>query len=208
MTGLPVGVGAHVIVLVDATSSTERQLIDAALAAGDRPATVVPLNGAALPDALDGADPDTVVTAVRVAWAPARAVDLDSGKRRRGRWSTAVPSFPRRPRARCRRGRAPRRRPGPRGGRRARHRRRAARPPWDRSGTLADFVARQAALALERAERALVGDRYKVPRSSSRRSRPARSSAARSPSWPRGWSCPRPRSHAASAPTCTGWSRR
>ena len=35
---------------------------------------------------------------------------------------------------------------------------------WDGSGALPDFVARQAGLALDRAERAVVGDRVKVPR--------------------------------------------
>ena len=40
----------------------------------------------------------------------------------------------------------------------------ALRERWGGTGSFAEFVSRQATLALERAERALLGDHYKVPR--------------------------------------------
>jgi glycerol-3-phosphate O-acyltransferase len=156
---------ASLIVLVDVSSETERRLVDDALARmASRPATVLPLRGEALAGPLAGADPDTVVTAVRVAWAPHRPTGHEDGGRRRGRWSAAVPSLRRRP-------------VGPlqkvvlhRNPDRARVV--LAEPAtvtelarrWGGTGTLADFVAHQAALALDRAERGVVGERVKVPR--------------------------------------------
>ena len=165
MIGFPGDSDVPLVVLVDATSATERALIKDALdEQGHRAATVLPLHDAGLADALAAADPDTVVTAVRVAWTPARATDLESGRRRGLRWSSAAPSFPWRP-------------PGPLQAamlRRDPERARVvvAEPAtvaelsgrWDGSGALADFVARQAGLALDRAERRVVGDRVKVPR--------------------------------------------
>jgi glycerol-3-phosphate O-acyltransferase len=156
---------ASLIVLVDVSSETERRLVDDALARmASRPTTVLPLRGEALAGPLAGADPDTVVTAVRVAWAPHRPTGHEDGGRRRGRWSAAVPSLRRRP-------------VGPlqkvvlhRNPDRARVV--LAEPAtvtelarrWGGTGTLADFVAHQAALALDRAERGVVGERVKVPR--------------------------------------------
>lgn len=165
MFGSPRDTDVPVVVLVDAASATERALIHQALEDdGHRPATVLPLDGAALGAALAASDPDTVVTAVRVAWAPARASDLEPGGRRRLRWSTAAPSFPRRPPAPLQAA-ALRRDPD-------RARVVVAEPAtvaelsgrWDGSGSLADFVAHQAGLALDRAERSVLGDRVKVPR--------------------------------------------
>jgi glycerol-3-phosphate O-acyltransferase len=166
VTGLQVGNGASLIVLVDASSDTERRLVEAALSeqVSGRPATVLPLSGAQLAAPLAGADPHTVVTAVRVAWAPHRPAGHEDAGSRRGRWSAAMPSLRRRP-------------PGPLQ-RMALHRdpERAqvvlAAPAtvtelagrWEGTGSLADFVAQQAALALDRAERSVVGERVKVPR--------------------------------------------
>ncbi|MFD2093883.1 glycerol-3-phosphate 1-O-acyltransferase [Blastococcus deserti] len=164
MTGLQVGDGAALIVLVDASSETERRLVEEALSeVGDRPATVLPLRGDALAGPLAAADPDTVVTAVRVAWAPPRPAGPEDGGRQR-RWSAAVPSLRRRPPAPLQkavlhrdpdRARIVRAEP-------ATVTELAGR--WEGTGTLADFVAHQAAVALDRAERAVVGERVKVPR--------------------------------------------
>ena len=166
MTGLQGGDGASLIVLVDASSDTERRLVEAALAeqVSGRPATVLPLRGAALAGPLEAAAPDTVVTAVRVAWTPRHPVGHADAGTRRGRWSAAMPALTRRP-------------PGPTQ-KMALHRDpdRAqvvlAAPAtvteltgrWEGTGSLADFVVQQAALALDRAERGVVGERVKVPR--------------------------------------------
>lgn len=166
MAALQVGDDASLIVLVDASSDTERRLVEAALAeeVSDRPTTVLPLRGADLAGPLADADPDTVVTAVRVAWAPRHPVGHEDAGSRRGRWSAAMPALRRRP-------------PGPLQ-KMALHRDpdRAqvvlAAPAtvtelarrWEGTGSLADFVAQQAALALDRAERRVVGERVKVPR--------------------------------------------
>jgi glycerol-3-phosphate O-acyltransferase len=152
------------VVLVDATSAAERALVEHALAdMGDRPATVVPLRGDALARPLVDAPPDTVVTAVRVAWAPRRAAEgaQTSGQRR---WSAAGALLPRRP-PRPFQAAAVRRDPD-------RAQVVVAEPAtvaelsgrWNGTGSLADFVAHQAGLALDRAERNVVGARVKVPR--------------------------------------------
>jgi glycerol-3-phosphate O-acyltransferase len=164
MTELP-GTDAPAIVLVDATSEVERRLIaDALPEVGDRPVTVLPLRADPLAGPLASADPDTVVTARRVAWLPRRPGERDEGRRRRGRLATAALSFPRRP-------------PGPL--QRAVLRRDADRAAvvvaepatvaeltrrWDGTGSFPAFVAHQAALALDRAERSVVGRAAKVPR--------------------------------------------
>jgi len=165
MTGWMVGDDADLVVLVDAASPTERRLVDEELAGrGGRPPTVVPLDGDELTGPLAAAVPDTVITAVRVAWVPRRSADLEASRRRRGRWSAATPPLPRRPPGRLQAA-ALRRNPD-------RARVVVAEPAtvaelsgrWDGTGSLADFVVRQAALALDRAERGVVGDRVKVPR--------------------------------------------
>src|SRR5918997_3301393 len=88
VTGLQVGDEASLIVLVDASSETERRLVEAAVAerVADRPATVLTLRGAALTGPLAGAAPDTVVTAVRVAWVPRKPTGHEDGGRRGGPW--------------------------------------------------------------------------------------------------------------------------
>ncbi|MGY1695373.1 MULTISPECIES: glycerol-3-phosphate 1-O-acyltransferase [unclassified Geodermatophilus] len=159
-----VDVDVPTIVLADVTSDVERRLVAGALPAdGDR-ATVLPLRGAALHDALAAASPDTVVTAVRVAWTPRRPAGSAPGRSRRGRLHDARPSLLRRPPAALQAA-ALRRDPD-------RARVVVAEPAtvaeltrrWDGSGALPAFIARQAELALDRAERQVVGDRAKVPR--------------------------------------------
>ena len=156
----PAGRAAPVILLVEATSEVERDLIGrwaerSELAA----ARVLPLDGGVLGGPLAEADGEAVVTAARVVWLPRERNGV-----RRVRWADVVA------------GRNPRR-PSPRD--QARILRRepdraevvVARPATvaelrerhGRAEDLGPFVARQALLALERAERALVGDRYKVP---------------------------------------------
>jgi glycerol-3-phosphate O-acyltransferase len=161
MTGLQVDPDAPLIVLTDAASDVERRLVTDALGDADGRATVVPLRGDALTAPLAGAAPGTVVTATRVAWLPPPPADLDGG-RRQGPRAAAV--LPRRP-------------PGPLQATALRREPERARvvvaepatvaelaERWDGSGSLADFVARQASVALDRAERRVLGDRVKVPR--------------------------------------------
>ncbi|QJY48316.1 glycerol-3-phosphate 1-O-acyltransferase [Pseudonocardia broussonetiae] len=163
--GAAEGSGASTILLVEATSEVERTLIAQwARESGLEPAQVLPLHAPALTRPLAEADGATVVTAARVAWLPRERNGV-----RRVRWADLA-SFtdPRRPPSRL-------------------HARIARREP-DRApvvvaepatvadlrtrhggagsgdGDLGRFVAGQATLALERAERALVGDRYKVPK--------------------------------------------
>ena len=163
MSGLPLD--GPVIVLVDASSQTERRLVQTALAEAGHPrATILPLRGDALAGALAKADPDTVVTAIRVAWAPHQPAGHEDGGRRRGRWSAAVPSLRRRPAGLLQKT-VVHRNPD-----------RAhvvlAEPAtvtelagrWPGTGSWADFVVQQAGLALDRAERGVVGGRVKVPR--------------------------------------------
>ncbi len=159
------GDGTSLIVLVDVSSETERRLVEGTLTQmSDRSATVLPLRGESLAGWLDAADPATVVSAVRVAWTPRRPVGHEDGGRRRGRLSAAVPALRRRP---------------PRPLQKAALHRDPDRAQvvvaapatvaelagrWAGIGSLADFVAQQAALALDRAERGVVGERVKVPR--------------------------------------------
>ena len=161
---------APVVVLSDASTAVERRLIaDWLVAAGLAPAAVLPVRPAALAAPLAEADDATVVAPVRVVWRP-----RERDGRRRVRWSdVASLSNPRHPAPRMQ-ARIARREPdraavvmaetATLGALRARF---AARSGGGsgagRRLELAAFVAQQAALALHRAERALVGDRYKVP---------------------------------------------
>lgn len=150
------------VVLVDASGETERALLaDWLRDTGAEPAAVLPVRGA--DGALAEQPDDALVAAVRVAWLP-----RERGGVRRARWSDALAlTDPRRPSARAQAAIA-RREPD-----------RVAvvvaepatvtqlRARWAEAGGRAgfpEFVSRQAVLALDRAERALVGDRYKVPR--------------------------------------------
>ncbi len=156
----PAGPAEPVSLVVEATSEVDRELIGrwaerTALAA----ARVLPLDGAALGRPLARAEGTAVVTAARVVWLPRERNGV-----RRVRWAdVAAGRNPRRPSPRDQ-ARIARREPD-------RAQVVVAAPATvaelrDRAGAgdeLGPFVARQALLALERAERALVGDRYKVP---------------------------------------------
>src|SRR5260370_11208411 len=71
---------AATILLAGPASEAERALVTRWLRDGDlRPSTVLPLDGPGLARSLDRAVPETVVTAVRVAWLP-----RERGGERRG----------------------------------------------------------------------------------------------------------------------------
>jgi glycerol-3-phosphate O-acyltransferase len=154
---------AKVIVAYTAGTAVERQLIEhwAREAHGDD-APLVAATAAALAPALEAGD-DRLVVPMRVAWLPRER----GGERRMG-WSDVLAlTNPRRPRPRLQ-ARIARREPdrcrvivgepASTADLRARWRTDAG------AGDFAAWVARQATLALERAERAVIGDRYKVPR--------------------------------------------
>lgn len=155
------GSGAPTILLVQASTDVERSLISQwAQDSGLDRVQVLPLHGPALTRPLAEADGSTVVTAARVAWLPRERNGV-----RRVRWADLVSlTDPRRPPAR-QQARIARREPDRApvvvaepatvAELRARH---------GGGADLGRFVAGQAALALERAERSLVGDRYKVPK--------------------------------------------
>ncbi|GAA4796240.1 hypothetical protein GCM10023200_35410 [Actinomycetospora chlora] len=158
------------LVLSGARSRTERELVrrwaETTYGNGDGPVRVVPDDGRELAGALDDAGPDTTVVPVRVVWPPAERASSDPpalgdllslSPRRRGLrhvharvrgWSED--------KARVVAGEAATldelRREGDR---------ELGDPRGD--GFVA-FVRRRAALACDRAERRLTGDRYKVPR--------------------------------------------
>jgi glycerol-3-phosphate O-acyltransferase len=173
------------IVLVDATSEVERGLVEDWVRETELGAVtaVVTLEPAALVEPLAAADPQTPVVAARVVWLP-----RERDGQRRVHLSDLFSLNPRRPPARLQ-ARIARREPdraavvvaepatvgelrerfgdrsgGPRGSNERHERERGAALTESavRAG-FAAFVAGQAALALDRAERALVGGRYKVP---------------------------------------------
>jgi glycerol-3-phosphate O-acyltransferase len=158
------------VVLADVTSETERTLVQGWLRSeGLDPKLVLPVDGPALARPLGRLPGDTLVAPVRVAWLP-----RERDGQRRVRWSDLVSlTNPWRPPARAQ-ARIVRREPdraavvAAEPATLAELRRRFAGGGTQRGGSAAvafgEFVARQAALALERAERALVGDRYKVPK--------------------------------------------
>jgi glycerol-3-phosphate O-acyltransferase len=158
--------GAPVIVLADVATPVERGLVEEWLReTGVRPAAVLPLRAAAVAAALADVDDATVVAPVRVVWQPP-----ERDGRRLVRWSDLVSlGNPRRP-TRWAQARIARREPDRApvvladtatvGELRARL---AARNGLDATADLAAFTVQQAELALLRAERAVVGDRYKVP---------------------------------------------
>ena len=82
------------ILLAGPPSAAERALVKRWLREGGiKPAAVLPLNGPGLARSLDQAVPETVVTAVRVAWLP-----RERGGQRRVRWADVVSQVnPRRP---------------------------------------------------------------------------------------------------------------
>jgi glycerol-3-phosphate O-acyltransferase len=154
--------GSEALVLLSGSASaTERALVTRWLRDGHlRPSAVLPLDGPGLARSLDRAVPETVITAVRVAWLP-----RERGGERRVRWSDVLSQVnPRRPPAFWQ-NRIMRREPD-----RARMvvaesaTVGALRGRWGGTGSFAQFVSRQARLALDRSERALLGYRYKVPK--------------------------------------------
>jgi glycerol-3-phosphate O-acyltransferase len=158
--GQPAGSEALVL-LAGPASAAERALVVRWLRDGHlRPSAVLPLDGPGLARSLDRAVPETVVIAVRVAWLP-----RERGGERRVRWSDVVSQVnPRRPPGFWQ-NRIVRREPD-------RARMVVAEPAtvaalrgrWGGTGSFAQFVSRQARLALDRSERALLGHRYKVPK--------------------------------------------
>jgi glycerol-3-phosphate O-acyltransferase len=156
----PAGSDALVL-LAGSGSAAERALVTRWLRDGQLgPSAVLPLDGPDLARSLDRAAPETVVTAVRVAWLP-----RERGGERRVRWSDVLSQVnPRRPPAfwqnwimRCEpdRARIVVAEPATVG---------TLRDRWGGTGSFAQFVSRQARLALDRSERALLGYRYKVPK--------------------------------------------
>src|SRR6516165_3415840 len=153
--------GEALVLLAGPASAAERVLVTRWLRDGHlRPSAVVRLDAPDLARSLDRAVPETVVTAVRVAWLP-----RERGGERRVRWSDLLSQVnPRRPPALWQ-NRIMRREPD-------RARMVVAEPAtvaalrgrWGGTGSFAQFVSRQASLALDRSERAVLGDRYKVPK--------------------------------------------
>src|SRR5215831_19401234 len=149
------------VLLAGSASAAERELVRQWLRDGHvRPSAVLPLDGPGLARSLDTTPPDTVVTAVRVAWLP-----RERGGERRVRWADILSQVnPRRPPVFWQ-NRIMQREPD-------RARMVVAEPAtvaalrerWGGTGSFARFVSRQARLALDRSERALLGDRYKVPK--------------------------------------------
>src|SRR5215467_4911607 len=154
--------GSEALVLLAGSASTaERELVRQWLRDGHvRPSAVLPLDGPGLARSLDQAVPETVITAVRVAWLP-----RERGGERRVHWADVLAQAnPRRPPVFWQ-NRIMQREPD-------RARMIVAEPAtvaalrgrWGGTGSFAQFVSRQARLALDRSERALLGHRYKVPK--------------------------------------------
>src|SRR6516164_11689771 len=157
----PAGREELLILLAGPPSAAERALVRQWLRDGGiQPAAVLPLDGPGLARSLDQAVPETVVTAVRVVWLP-----RERGGERRVRWTDVLSQVnPRRPPVFWQ-NRIMRLEPD-----RARMivaesaTVAALRGRWGGTGSFAQFVSRQARLALDRSERTLLGHRYKVPK--------------------------------------------
>ncbi|GGL21524.1 glycerol-3-phosphate 1-O-acyltransferase [Nocardia jinanensis] len=166
-----------VVALVDSTSATERELIGRWIAEGglaaelgvDAPVTQLDLDAGAIADRLTGRADDPLVVPVRVLWLPPER----DGVRRVTFGDLALLTNPRRPNRLAQRRlveHSPDRHlvltgsPARLGELRANNPEAAA---LHRTGTAEPFaraVVRAAVVALERAERGVIGDRYKVPR--------------------------------------------
>src|SRR5262245_36172117 len=153
--------GVPLILLAEPGTGIERALVKRWLReAGVRPSAVLPLDGPGLDESLAATPPDTVITAARIAWLP-----RERDGERRIRWADVLSQVnPRRPPLLWQRT-IMRREPD-------RAQMVVAEPAtvaalrerWGGTGSFAHFVSRQASLALDHAERAMLGDRYKVPR--------------------------------------------
>jgi glycerol-3-phosphate O-acyltransferase len=153
--------GTSLILLAEPAGVVERALVKRWLHEADvQPSEVLPLDGPGLARSLAATPPDTVVTAARVAWLP-----RERDGERRVRWADVLSQVnPRRPPVFWQRA-IMRREPG-------RAQMVVAEPAtvaalrerWGGAGSFAQFVSRQARLALDRSERALLGYRYKVPK--------------------------------------------
>jgi glycerol-3-phosphate O-acyltransferase len=152
---------APLILLAEQAGEVERALVTKWLRTADvRPSEVLPLDSQELARSLATAPPGTVIAAARVAWLP-----RERDGERRVRWSDVLSQVnPRRPPVFWQT-RIMRREPD-------RARMVVAEPAtvaalrerWGGAGSFAHFVSRQAGLALDRSERALLGYRYKVPK--------------------------------------------
>jgi glycerol-3-phosphate O-acyltransferase len=157
----PAGGDAPLILLAEPAGEVERALVKRWLHEVDvRPSEVLPLDGPELAGSLAATPPETIVTAARVAWLP-----RERDGERRVRWSDILSQVnPRRPPVFWQ-SRIMQREPD-----RARvvvaepATVAALRERWGGAGSFAHFVTRQARLALDRSERALLGYRYKVPK--------------------------------------------
>jgi len=152
--GGPASAGPPLILLAELGSGVERALVKRRLREVDvRPSAVLPLDGPGLARSLAVTPPDTVITAARVAWLP-----RERDGQRRVHWADILSQVnPRRPPVFWQRT-IMRREPD-----RARlviaepATVAALRERWGGSGSFAHFVSRQARLALDRAERAMLG---------------------------------------------------
>jgi glycerol-3-phosphate O-acyltransferase len=166
ITAGQLGSADRVIVLMDARTATEQRLI-AAWAREEHPAGELVATGDEALEARLAADGDATVVPVRVTWLPreregdrrVHAADLLALMNPHRPWAPAQPGIVRRDpeRARVTAGE-----PAPCSELRSRFQREVGAPRS--ANAFASFVARQAMLALERAEREVIGDRYKVPR--------------------------------------------
>ncbi|MEA2347040.1 MAG: glycerol-3-phosphate O-acyltransferase [Thermoleophilaceae bacterium] len=153
------------VVLAEARSDTERELITTWAAREHPGAQVIAQNDPAIAARID-ADPETLVVPARVTWLP-----KDARGDNRARLSDLVTlTDPRRPWAPVHKwiaARAPERARvtvgEPASGADLRKRFMSEAGTGGAAG-LAAFVARQGLLACERSERVVIGDRYKVPR--------------------------------------------
>jgi len=153
--------GDALVLLAGPVSPAEHALVMRWLRDGHlRPSAVLPLNDPGQARALDQSVPETVVTAVRVAWLPP-----ERGGERRVHWADIMSQVNLRRPPLFVQNRIMRREPD-------RAQMVVAEPAtvaalrgrWGGTGSFAQFVSRQARLALDRSERTLLGYRYKVPR--------------------------------------------
>jgi glycerol-3-phosphate O-acyltransferase len=160
------GGAERVVVLMDARTSTERRLIGEWARLVHPSAELIASGDPALQARL-AADDDASVLPVRVTWLPreregarsVRAADLLALMNPHRPWAPVQAQIARRDseRARVTAGE-----PASCGELRSRFQREVG--AGRSANAFAAFVSRQAMLALERAERAVIGDRYKVPR--------------------------------------------